>query len=59
MILQADVAVAFEVFQGLLELVLAAVGILAGLGPVVQIGFDDLLAVQRDGDLCTLAVITI
>src|ERR1700730_2059147 len=50
-VLQADVALAPEVLEGGVELVLAAVRVLAGLGPAVEVGVYDWLVVHYDSDL--------
>src|SRR5262245_15304960 len=50
-VLQADVALTLEVLEGGVELVLGAVGILACLGPAVEVGVYDWLVVHYDNDL--------
>src|SRR5215475_16122187 len=50
-VLQADVALTLEVLEGGVEFVLGTVGILARLGPAVEVGVYDWLVVHYDSDL--------
>ena len=50
-VLKPEVAAAGEVFQGRLELILGAVGIFISRLPVIDVRFDNGLAVESHGDL--------
>ena len=54
-ILKADVAGAGEVFEGGLEFVAGVVGIAVAGGPLVEVGGDDLFAVDAHGDFRAFA----
>jgi len=53
--LKANGAAAGVVFEGFLELVRRAVWVLAGCGPVVEVGVDDEFTIEEDADLTVLA----
>ena len=50
MVLEAELAGAGKVLEGFLEFVHGAVGVLVAGGPVFNVGFEDVLAVEDDLD---------
>ena len=57
MVLEAEVAHARRVLVGRLELVIGPIRVLAGLGPLIQVHVDDVLAVEIDVNLLHLKII--